>query len=115
LSVPAAIEFQEKLGLDAVRGRIAELAAYTRRVIGDTGLALATPDAGDLHGAMTAFRLPTGTDTAALRRDLWERHRIEAPVIERPEGLLIRVSTHFYQEPREIDALAHALRQLLRQ
>ena len=45
----------------------------------------------------------------ALRQRLWDQYRIEVPVIERPEGLLIRVSTHFFNQPEEIDRLAEAL------
>jgi isopenicillin-N epimerase len=58
---------------------------------------------------MTAFRLPAGTVAEKLRATLWERHRIEAPVIERPDGLLIRVSTHFYNTRDEVDHLIDAL------
>jgi isopenicillin-N epimerase len=113
LAVPMAIDFQEGLGWERVRGRIAQLAAYVRQRIGGLGLELATPAEPKLHGAMTAFRLPSGTDAQQLRNDLWVRYRIEAPVIERPEGLLLRVSTHFYQMPDEIDKLAGALKELL--
>ncbi len=111
LSVPAAIDFQAELGWERIRGRIAELVAYVREHLG--GLKPATPAHPALHGAMTAFRLPAGTEAAALRRDLWERFRIEAPVIERPEGLLLRVSTHFYNTEAEIERLAEALPVLL--
>ncbi len=62
---------------------------------------------------MTAFRVPPGRDPAALRRAVWEQWRIELPIIERPEGLLIRVSTHFYNTEEEVDRLAEALPQLL--
>ncbi len=110
LAVPAAIDFQDEIGVERIRGRIAELVAYVRRRL--TGLPLATPANPALHGAMTAFRLPAGTDAAALRRGLWEQ-RIEAPVVERPDGNLIRVSTHFYNIEAEIDQLAEALAQLL--
>jgi isopenicillin-N epimerase len=110
LAVPAAIDFQEGFGWQRIRGRIAELAAYTReRLTAQAGMALATPAEPALHGAMTAFRLPGGTDPESLRRHLWEGHRLEAPVIERPEGLLLRVSTHFYNTEEEIDRLASAL------
>ena len=51
LAVPAAIDFQTELDFDAVRGRIAHLAAHTRKVIGDTGLSLATPPTPGLHGS----------------------------------------------------------------
>jgi isopenicillin-N epimerase len=63
---------------------------------------------------MTAFRLPSGAQAPELRQALWERYRIEAPIIERPEGLLIRISTHFYNLEDEIDRLAEALPDLLR-
>src|SRR5262249_20950370 len=81
LSAPEAIDFQAELGWENVRGRIAELAAYTRQVIGDTGLSLATPDVPGLHGAMTTFELPAGSDAVRLRKELWAR-RVEIPVVE---------------------------------
>lgn len=112
LAVPAAIDFQTELGWEAVRGRIAELAAYTRGVIGDTGLSLATPAAPGLSGAMTAFNLPAGASAPKLRKELWDR-RVEIPVIERPDRLLLRVSHHFYTTEPEIDRLAEVLRGVL--
>lgn len=109
LAVPEAIDFQAAIGWEAIRGRIAELAAYTRHRMGKlANLQLATPPEPALHGAMTAFRLPSGTDASLLRKQLWEA-RIESPVIERPEGLLIRVSTHFYTTEAEVDHLAEVL------
>lgn len=112
LTVPAAIDFQNELGWDKVRARIAELAAYTRAVIGKLGLPLATPAVSGLHGAMTAFELPAGANGAALRKALWDR-RIEIPVVERPDRLLLRVSHHFYTTEAEIDVLADALPAML--
>jgi isopenicillin-N epimerase len=114
LAVPAAIDFQAGLGWERVRGRIAELTSYTRRRLdGLVGLRLATPQHPDLHGSMTAYRLPPGVDIIAVRQGLWEKHRIEAPIVERPEGPLIRVSTHFYNTEDEIDRLAEAMPGLL--
>jgi isopenicillin-N epimerase len=120
LTVPAAIDFQESLGWDRIRTRISQLAEYVRQRISQLGsseqgmstrrsLRLATPPDPALRGAMTAFWLPEGTDAVSLRRRLWEKHRIEIPIIERPEGLLIRVSTHFYNTEEEIDRLVEAL------
>ena len=43
LVVPDAIDFQAEIGVDKIRGRIAELAAYTRKRFGLLGLKLATP------------------------------------------------------------------------
>ncbi len=107
LTVPTAIDFQTELGFDWIRNRMADLARYTRQKM--SWLPLATPAAPELHGAMTAFELPPGTDAGRLRRHLWEEYRIEAPVIERPDRLLIRASTHFYTTEEEIDRLAEAL------
>jgi isopenicillin-N epimerase len=110
LTVPTAIEFQAEIGVERIRSRIAELVAHTReRLDGYEGLTLATPTHPELHGSMTAFRLPVGIDTVALRRRLWEQHRIEVPIVERPEGPLVRVSTHFYNTEEEVDRLADAL------
>src|SRR5436190_84626 len=83
--------------------------AGERRLTNLCGMTLATPEHPEMHGAMTAFRLLPRYDPMELRRGLWEKWRIEAPVIERPEGLLIRASTHFYNTEEEVDRLAEAL------
>ncbi len=111
LAVPAAIDFQTEFGFDNVRSRIAELAAYTRRVIGDTELSLATPATPGMCGAMTAFNLPPGVSAPKLRKELWAR-RVEIPVVERPDRLLLRVSHHFYTTEAEIDRLAEVVREI---
>jgi isopenicillin-N epimerase len=114
LAVPAAIDFQAEYGFENVRGRIAELAGYTRKVIGagGVGLPLATPAAPGMCGAMTAFELPAGASAPRLRKELWAR-RVEIPVVERPDRLLLRVSHHFYTTEGEIDRLAEVLREVL--
>lgn len=112
LAVPDAIDFQAGLGWDAIRGRMAELAEFTRTRFAALGLKSATPDAPGMHGALTAFELPAGRTAAEWRRIVWDR-RIEVPIIERPERLLIRVSHHFYTTEAEIDTLADLLREVL--
>jgi isopenicillin-N epimerase len=114
LAVPSAIAFQEQLGLAAIRQRNERLVGYVRALLGEkVGLRPATPRHPDLHGFLTAFRLPDGVSAPELRRGLWERYRVEAPVVERPDGLFIRASTHFYNTESEIDRLAEALAELL--
>jgi isopenicillin-N epimerase len=115
LAIPAAIDFQTEIGWERIRARIAELTRHVRRrLTGLAGLTLNTPDAPGLSGAMVAFQLPPGVDPPTLRRRLWEEFRIEAPIVERPDRLLIRISTNFYNTEEEVDRLAEALSALLR-
>jgi isopenicillin-N epimerase len=114
LAVPAAIDFQAELGFDRIRERIRELVQRVRRCLtGLAGLRPATPEHPDLSGAMTAFDLPAGIDPVRMRDRLWDQH-VELPVVERPDRLLVRVSTHFYNTEAEIDRLAEVLPWLLR-
>lgn len=114
LTVPEAIGFQARIGVDRIRGRIAELAGYTRERIRTLGLKLATPAVAGMHGSMTAFDLPFkgAAEASALRQAIW-KHHIEVPVVERPDRLLLRVSTHFYNTREEVDRLAEVLPEAL--
>jgi isopenicillin-N epimerase len=114
IAVESAIDFQEQLGWERIRARHLELSRYVRqRLTGLAGLTLATPDNPAMHGPLTAFRLPEGHDPMVLRKRLWERHRIEAPIVERPGYLMIRTSTHFYNTEEEVDRLAESLPDVL--
>jgi isopenicillin-N epimerase len=114
LAVPEAIAFQAGLGWERIRRRNAGLVELVRaRLGGVAGLRLLTPTHPELHGFMTAFRLPNGMSPVPLRAGLWE-NRIEVPIVERPEGPLIRVSTHFYNTEEEIARLVEILPDLLR-
>jgi isopenicillin-N epimerase len=111
LAVPAAIDFQERIGLANIRRRNAELVTYTRKRLGQFNWTSATPIHPELQGFMTAFRLPAETDPVSLRQYLWDKYRVEVPVVERPDCLLLRVSTHFYNLEEEIDRLALAVKE----
>jgi isopenicillin-N epimerase len=114
LAIPSAIDFQTELGWRRIAERIAELTRHVRRrLTGLAGLTPHTPEGADLCGAMVAFQLPSGVDAPTLRRRLWEEYRIEVPIVERPDRLLIRASTHFYNSAAEVDRLAEALPRLL--
>jgi len=104
--VPDALDFQGGLGWANIRSRIGELTDYTRRRLG--ALRVATPVDPRTSGAMTAFWLQAWLNVEEARRSLWEK-RIEAVINEWPDGLILRVSTHFYNVEADIDRLAEAL------
>src|SRR5262249_2036040 len=106
LTIPDAIDFQAGLGWGAVRRRIRELAGHPGALFGDlAGVRLTTPTDPSLSGAMTAFWWPPGLHDDDLRQQLWER-RIEALINKWPEGLTLRISTHFYTTEAELSHLA---------
>lgn len=113
LAVPRAIDFHESLGPPYIGERHGELTDYVREKLdGLKGLRLATPAQTELRGAITAFHLPS-RDIRSVRNKLWQDYRLEVPVVEHPEGNLLRVSTHFYNTESEIDRLAEALAETL--
>lgn len=114
LAVPDAIDFQAGLGWAAIRARVAELAAYTRRRLdGLDGLKLCTPSDPAMHGAMTAYWCPPGQDPELLRKRFWDK-RIEVLISEWPDGLILRVSHYFFTMESEIDRLADVVPDVLR-
>ena len=113
LAIPAAIDFLEELGLNGFRGRSHHLAKYAReRLLALDGAEAITADDDSLFGSMAAVRLADG-DAKSLRIALWEKYRIEAPVLEWNAQRLIRVSCHLYNRREEIDDLVAAVDALL--
>ncbi|HUG93157.1 MAG TPA: aminotransferase class V-fold PLP-dependent enzyme [Planctomycetaceae bacterium] len=122
LAVPAAIAFLETYGLDDFRRDTHQLAASARRRIGElTGLEPLVPEGPAWYGSMVAVPLPA---TAAepvhpaqpdpLQAALWQRFRVEAPVMRWQGRRLLRVSCHLYNGPSDIDRLVAALAELTR-
>lgn len=117
ITTPDAIDFQSRWGWSPIRERIRELSEYVRmRFAEKLPLPPATPPDRRLSGALTAFELPfRGPEKAkALRAAIW-KHRIEIPTVERPDRLLTRVSTHFYNTEEEIDRLLEILPSAIRE
>lgn len=113
LSVPAAIDFQQQHGWDAVRARCHQMARDLRtRLAALTGLEPVAPDNGEWFAQMFAAPLPC-CDLAALGASLYARYRVEVPLIARPEGAYVRVSLQGYNTQADADALVQALSELL--
>jgi isopenicillin-N epimerase len=113
LAMPAAIEFQESIGTARIQERDRELARYCRDVLrSGPGLEALIPDDATLSAALVSYRLPEWAPSD-LQRRLWNEFHIETPVLDRPSGRCIRVSTHFYNTHDEVDQLGSALTRLL--
>lgn len=119
LSVPAALEFLECLhedGITELMRRNRALALDAQRVLTETlDIKIPVPEA--MIGSMTSIHLP---DTVvikhgggeALKRRLFDKHRIEAPVFPatKGDGWLLRVSLQAYNSIEQIRRLAECLR-----
>jgi isopenicillin-N epimerase len=115
LSVPAAIEFQAAHDWPAVRQQChILLQECVRRVTKLTGLPPLYQTGAGLYWQMATLPLPQLPDLRAFKTLLYQRYRIEAPLIEWNGRHFIRISIQAYNSPADIDALLHALRESLR-
>jgi isopenicillin-N epimerase len=114
LSIPAAIDFHERLGGARLRERNAALAREQAMMLArawqtERGAADA------LTGSMAAVRLPlhepaTAERALELRRNLFDDHRIEVPVTAFAGALWARISAHAYNRPEDYARLAACFR-----
>jgi isopenicillin-N epimerase len=114
LSVPAAIEFQEKHDWERVRAACHQLAMeYQTRICELTGLAPLHPSADGWFRQMFTAPLPAITDIVLLKNRLYDEFRIEVPLLDWNGNKLIRVSVQGYNTEDELDALCNALFRIL--
>jgi len=116
LSVPAAIEFQEKHDWDKVRDTCHDLALDAQRRICElTGLAPlhASRESDAWFRQMFTAPLPADTDIVSLQSHLYNEYRIEVPLIDWNGNKLIRVSVQGYNTKRDMDTLCRALSLLI--
>ena len=111
LAVPAAIDFHRTHLGPAVRARGHAMAvALLQRVAARTGLTPIAPDAD--FALMVPLQVPAD-DPDALRRRLFEQHRIEVPVTSHGGRHFVRVSVAGYTIEADLQALEGALRSAL--
>jgi isopenicillin-N epimerase len=113
LSVPAAIDFHERLGGARLRERNAALVCEQATMLA-RAWATERGAPGALTGSMAAVRLPlrepaTAERALELRRKLFDDHRIEVPVTAFAGALWARISAHVYNRPEDYDRLAVAI------
>jgi isopenicillin-N epimerase len=110
LVIPTAIHAMQAYGLAQLRERNHALARYARlRLMETLQTDALVPDDAEWYSMMAAVWLPPG-DHTDLQCRLWERHRIEVPVIAFAGRQLIRVSCHLYNDESAIARLLAALR-----
>ncbi len=110
LTVPAAIDFQQRHAWPALRERCHAMACATmHRVLARNGLQAIAPDSA--YGQMVPIPVRT-SQAEALRKHLFEQHRIEVPVTQHGEQTFVRVSVQAYNTPAELDLLVDALARL---
>jgi isopenicillin-N epimerase len=113
LSLPAALAFYRAMGDAALRARNHDLAAAAGALLAERwGTETGAPEG--MLGAMAAVRLPgqrpaTAEAAQALNDALWERHRIEVPVMAIGAHLWLRISAQIYNEPADYEQLAAAV------
>jgi isopenicillin-N epimerase len=107
LTVPAAMEFQQRHGWAEVRQRChAQAVSLMQRTAALFGL----PPIGQPEdfGQMVPLPVPH-QDAAALRERLFEQHRIEVPVTQHAGRTFVRVSVQAYNTAADLEALEAAL------
>ena len=115
LSVPEAIRYLSSLlpgGWPELMARNHALACAARRRLCEAlGIPPPSPDA--MLGALAAVPLPDAAPEP-LQAELFERFRIEVPVMAwpAPPRRLLRVSAQLYNTPADYDRLAAALQEL---
>lgn len=117
LTVPSAIQFMHEHDWARVREDCHALARYAReQITAITGLEPLSPETWDgsdepgsrWYAQMVSLPLPPG-DPDALKRGLYDKYNIEAPIISWNDRRLIRVSIQNYNTRADVDALAAAL------
>ena len=120
LCVPACIDFLAKLAPDW-RARNRRLALEARAIL-CAALGVPPPAPESMIGSLAAVPLPDGQPRVVdalsidpLQAALFEKHRIEVPIVPwpAPPKRLVRVSAQLYNTRDEYELLAHALREQL--
>jgi isopenicillin-N epimerase len=113
LAVPAAIRFCAEHRWDDVRVRCHALVRHARNAItAATGLAAICPDSAEWYAQMATVPLPR-CDGPRLQADLYDKFRVEVPVMEWGGRQYLRVSIQAYNTLEDVGRLIQGLREIL--
>ena len=111
LTVPKAIEFQEKYDWDSVRNRCKKMIIDARNQISTvTNLPKICPDAW--LGQMASFLFPAD-DVAELKNSLYNDYQIEIPAMSYNGYSALRISIQGYNSEDEVDYLVETLKKFI--
>ena len=111
LTVPKAIEFQEKYDWDSVRNRCKKMIIDARNQISTvTNLPKICPD--DWLGQMASFLFPAD-DVAELKKTLYNDYQIEIPAMSYNGYSALRISIQGYNSEDEVDYLVETLKKFI--
>ena len=115
-SVPAAIQFMQAHAWQAVQQACHDLLGPAiQRICDLVGMLPPYPLDSRLYHQMGIAPLPSGVDLNLLKARLYSEYRIEAPLIEWNGRNFVRISVQAYNTQSDLDALHHALKELLPQ
>lgn len=113
LSVPAALDQLEALGINAMRASNHALVQEGRqRLAHALGVDLPHPDHPSWYGPMASVQVPwaTSAEGPSLNARLFAEHRIEVPFTGYDERCFVRISGQLYNAPEQYVRLAEVLR-----
>lgn len=112
LCAPIAIDFFERFGWERVRAHNHALACWSQRFLcAQWEVEPLSPLDGSMLASMAAVRLPDGVQdrfpsAPALQAELYDRHRIEIPIIDWKGRWHCRVSCHLHTTPALVERLS---------
>lgn len=105
----AACEFFLAIGMDRVEGRVRYLQGLLQDGLASiSGVTLATPSDNNMRAAMISFQIE-GVESSALQGHLSRTARVRTRVIGEYDYGWMRLSTHIYNGPDEIERVLELL------
>lgn len=113
IALGASLKLVNEIGIEAVSARVLELAAKAWDGLAELGVRVVTPRDPATRSGITTFQVSDdpAANEAFLRRLLGERIYVAMRYTSGVGG--IRVSTHFFNDEADLDALFEAVRRLL--
>ena len=105
----AAVEFHGVLGVDRIEDRVRHLRTLLQTGLEALpGVEIASPQGEELSSAMVSFKME-GVDSLALQRHLSRTAKIRTRVISEYDYGWMRLSTHIYNRPADLDRILELL------